>query len=92
MNDTAIPWRQEMRELHNHHFDSTIWYDFKFRDGGDKTFSEMLKDRGANNCSSIGAGDWFGAEFEFTDYWRKPDCDGEVLAVYEKYRVFPKRP
>ena len=21
-----------MRELHNHHFDSTIWNDFKFRD------------------------------------------------------------
>jgi aryl sulfotransferase len=26
------PWPQKQRELHNHHFDSTIWNDFKFRD------------------------------------------------------------
>ena len=26
----ALP--QKKRELHNHHFDSTIWNDFKFRD------------------------------------------------------------
>lgn len=31
MND-AIAWPQKTRELHNHHFDSTIWNDFKFRD------------------------------------------------------------
>jgi aryl sulfotransferase len=30
MNTT--PWPQKQRELHNHHFDSTIWNDFKFRD------------------------------------------------------------
>ena len=27
-----IPWPLKTRELHNHHFDSTIWNDFKFRD------------------------------------------------------------
>ncbi|MCZ6678257.1 MAG: sulfotransferase domain-containing protein [Candidatus Poribacteria bacterium] len=27
-----IVWPQKTRELHNHHFDSTIWNDFKFRD------------------------------------------------------------
>ncbi len=29
---TAIAWPKKTRELHNHHFDSTIWNDFKFRD------------------------------------------------------------
>ncbi|WP_442508813.1 sulfotransferase domain-containing protein [Novipirellula sp. SH528] len=28
----AINWPVKRRELHNHHFDSTIWNDFKFRD------------------------------------------------------------
>ena len=25
-------WPKKCRELHNHHFDSTIWNDFRFRD------------------------------------------------------------
>lgn len=33
MRDTAFNWPVKTRELHNHHFDSTIWNDFKFRDG-----------------------------------------------------------
>ena len=28
----AISWPQKTRELHNHHFDSTVWNDFPFRD------------------------------------------------------------
>ena len=28
----ADAWPQKTRELHSHHFDSTIWNDFKFRD------------------------------------------------------------
>jgi aryl sulfotransferase len=32
MNDAPIDWPVKTRELHNHHFDSTIWNDFKFRD------------------------------------------------------------
>jgi hypothetical protein len=28
MGATAIPWPRKRRELHNHHFDSTIWNDF----------------------------------------------------------------
>lgn len=28
----AIPWPKKTRELHNHHFDSTIWNDLRFRD------------------------------------------------------------
>ena len=32
MDTTTISWPQKQRELHNHHFDSTIWNDFKFRD------------------------------------------------------------
>ena len=28
----AIRWPQKTREIHSHHFDSTIWNDFKFRD------------------------------------------------------------
>ena len=31
MNET-ITWPKKQRELHNHHFDSTIWNDFQFRD------------------------------------------------------------
>lgn len=31
MSDT-ITWPTKSRELHNHHFDSTIWNDFRFRD------------------------------------------------------------
>jgi aryl sulfotransferase len=27
-----IEWPKKTREFHNHHFDSTIWNDFKFRD------------------------------------------------------------
>ncbi len=32
MGDTAIEWPVKQREFHNHHFDSTIWNDFQFRD------------------------------------------------------------
>ncbi len=32
MPDAAIEWPKKQRELHNHHFDSTVWNDFKFRD------------------------------------------------------------
>lgn len=28
----AIAWPTKTRELHNHHFDSTVWNDFRFRD------------------------------------------------------------
>jgi aryl sulfotransferase len=28
-----IHWPQKRRELHSHHFDSTIWNEFRFRDG-----------------------------------------------------------
>ena len=31
MSDGDIQWPQKARELHNHHFDSTIWNDFGFR-------------------------------------------------------------
>jgi aryl sulfotransferase len=30
MTETMF-WPQKTRELHNHHFDSTIWNDFQFR-------------------------------------------------------------
>jgi aryl sulfotransferase len=30
--DETIVWPRKTRELHNHHFDSTIWNDFAFRD------------------------------------------------------------
>ena len=29
---TEIAWPEKTRELHNHHFDSTIWNDLQFRD------------------------------------------------------------
>ncbi len=32
MNAPEIIWPSKARELHNHHFDSTIWNDFAFRD------------------------------------------------------------
>ncbi len=32
MSDAAPKWPKKTRELHNHHFDSTIWNDFVFRD------------------------------------------------------------
>ena len=32
MPEAAIAWPRKTRELHNHHFDSTIWNDFVFRD------------------------------------------------------------
>lgn len=28
----TIQWPQKTREFHNHHFDSTMWNDFNFRD------------------------------------------------------------
>ncbi|WP_250126704.1 sulfotransferase domain-containing protein [Chroococcidiopsis sp. CCMEE 29] len=31
MNQTTIVWPKKTRELHNHHFDSTIWNNFQFR-------------------------------------------------------------
>lgn len=30
-DQTAIEWPKKTRELHNHHFDSTIWNEFQFR-------------------------------------------------------------
>jgi aryl sulfotransferase len=32
MSQTTYEWPRKTRELHNHHFDSTIWNDFQFRD------------------------------------------------------------
>lgn len=32
MSDSQISWPKKTRELHNHHFDSTVWNDFVFRD------------------------------------------------------------
>jgi aryl sulfotransferase len=32
MSAAAIPWPHKTRELHNHHFNSTMWNDFTFRD------------------------------------------------------------
>jgi aryl sulfotransferase len=32
MDSSSIEWPVKTRELHNHHFDSTVWNDFKFRD------------------------------------------------------------
>lgn len=32
MTSDTLQWPRKRRELHNHHFDSTIWNDFKFRD------------------------------------------------------------
>ena len=32
MTDGTIAWPVKTREMHNHHFDSTIWNDFEFRD------------------------------------------------------------
>ena len=32
MTAGAIPWPRKTREMHNHHFDSTVWNDFRFRD------------------------------------------------------------
>jgi aryl sulfotransferase len=32
MNAPATVWPKKLREMHNHHFDSTIWNDLRFRD------------------------------------------------------------
>jgi aryl sulfotransferase len=32
MTDSSAGWPQKQRDMHNHHFDSTIWDDFVFRD------------------------------------------------------------
>lgn len=32
MTTNRIQWPRKTRELHNHHFDSTVWNDFKIRD------------------------------------------------------------
>lgn len=32
MNKPLNLWPRKTREMHNHHFDSTIWNDFGFRD------------------------------------------------------------
>jgi aryl sulfotransferase len=32
LREDVIVWPQKTRELHNHHFDSTVWNDFAFRD------------------------------------------------------------
>ena len=32
METGTVAWPRKTRELHNHHFDSTVWNDFKFRD------------------------------------------------------------
>jgi hypothetical protein len=32
MSDASTRWPRKTHELHNHHFDSTVWNDFKFRD------------------------------------------------------------
>ena len=41
MTETIV-WPTKTRELHNHHFDSTIWNDFRFR-GDDIVISTYAK-------------------------------------------------
>ncbi len=33
MSQAAIAWPKKLREMESNHFDSTVWNDFKFRDG-----------------------------------------------------------
>lgn len=33
MSNAAIAWPRKTREMQSHHFDSTVWNDFSFRDG-----------------------------------------------------------
>jgi len=32
MSEDQLAWPTKSREFHNHHFDSTIWNDYNFRD------------------------------------------------------------
>jgi aryl sulfotransferase len=33
MSQAAIAWPKKLREMESNHFDSTVWNDFRFRDG-----------------------------------------------------------
>jgi hypothetical protein len=37
-----IDYPQKRREIHNHHFDSTIWNDFAFRDDNNGRWRDIL--------------------------------------------------
>jgi hypothetical protein len=49
MGAGAIAWPRKQRELHNHHFDSTIWNDFAFR--GDDIVIATYGKSGTPECS-----------------------------------------
>jgi aryl sulfotransferase len=51
VNAEAIVWPRKTRELENHHFDSTVWNDFRFR--GDNVIVATYAKSGATWTQQI---------------------------------------
>ena len=76
---TAIPWPTKTRELHNHHFDSTIWNDFDFRD--DDIIISTYAKSGTTWMQQIIAQMMFGGD---------PDLEVADMSPWLDLRVPPK--
>ena len=56
-----------------------------------KMMSSHHKGRGVGDCGTIGEWTWAGTDFKLTNYWSKPDCDGELFEDDAKWQVFPPK-
>ncbi len=74
-----IAWPGKTRELHNHHFDSTIWNDFKFRD--DDIIISTYAKAGTTWMQQIIAQMMFGGD---------PDLEVAEMSPWLDLRVPPK--
>ncbi len=79
MNETIV-WPTKTRELHNHHFDSTIWNDFRFRDD-DIVISTYAKS-GTTWTQQIVAQLLFGPD---------PDLEVAQMSPWLDLRIPPRR-
>ena len=78
----SIQWPRKTRELHNHHFDSTIWNDLRFRD--DDIITATYAKSGTTWMQQIIAQMLFGPDPDITVADMSPWLDLRVPPKHEK--------
>ena len=85
-----IAWPRKARELHNHHFDSTVWNDFAFRD--DDVIIATYAKSGTTWTQQIVGQLLFGGAADVPVSELSPWLDLRVPAAAEKLAIWRRRP